>query len=200
MLNVEALGLFGTPQVSYKIDNGLWTDFITAPSGELTVSHPKLTLQGRHTIAVRTRIAESPHGVSRPKVIDFVVDYAAPDVTLKADHENDRLLVIAHDSVSGGKLEYAYAVGAGEPSDFGPARKISLSAVEVQGGVTVLVRDEAGHVGQAKWQVPTVSHRGPKSDGQTDVELISAKSGCSTSGAFGFVALAIAGLLRRKRR
>lgn len=202
VLDVHALGLSGTPEFAYRIDNGLWSTFL-APNAdsELEVSHPAFLLQGTHTIEVRSRMAEELHGISAPVKVGFVVDWEGPQVTLQVDRENDRVLVSAHDVVSApSELQYAYRVGAGSFSTFGPARDISLSAVEQAGGVWVQVRDAALNVTE-------VSHKVAKEFDRADVIENGAGSheagntGCSAAPvpffAFGFVGLLA--YLRRRR-
>ncbi len=86
--------------------------------------------------------------------IDFFIDWDAPTVKLRADRQLDRVIVEAHDVLTpDDALQFAYAVGDEVPGPFGAAREISLSAVEVKGGVRVLVRDERGNVGEARYRV-----------------------------------------------
>lgn len=198
VLDVSASGKAGSPQFSWKVDKGMWTDFVVAEGGELTVAHPVLALQGTHTISVRARIAEDPAGVSAIEEVPFVVDYAAPEVTLSTDEAADRVVVKARDAVST-TLEYAYQLGDGARSDFGPAQEISLSAAEQLGGVTVFARDALGNVGHATWKAPRIAQRASVSDdGEQPGALRGA--GCSAGGEWSAVALALAGLLRRRHK
>ncbi|MFT3709264.1 MAG: hypothetical protein QM817_16615 [Archangium sp.] len=196
IIDVRTLGKSGSAEFSFKIDDGLWTDFLPTENNELVVSHPRLLMQGRHVIHVRARIAEDPHAISVAQDVGFVVDWEAPEVSLTADTATDRVVVKARDVVSGDKLEFAYQVGNGPQSSFGAARPISLSAVEVQGGVTVFARDEFGNVGQAVYRAATVALR---PDGVTPIDsTLPAAAGCST-GSTALLLGALA-LLRRRRR
>jgi len=199
VLDVRTLGKSGSPEYSFKIDDGLWTDFRPADAeNTLEVSHPRFLLQGRHVIHVRTRIAEDPHAISAARDVGFVVDWEAPEITLKADPATDRLVVTANDVISGSKLVYAYGVGAAEPGTFGEPREISLSAIEQQGGVTVLVKDEQGNVGRASYVPPVVALR-PDAPANFEGSSKLANAGCSASGA-GLLLIGLAGFLRRRRR
>lgn len=202
VLHVEALGKPGTPEYSVRIDDGMWSDFLPAKGEALVVSHPRFLLQGPHTIWVRARVAEDPHGLSAPQKVGFLVDWEPPEVSLAADRQADRLEVRAHDVVSADpKLAYAYRVGDGEVSEFGEAREISLSAVEAQGGVTVLVRDEYGNVGEAAWRVPTIALR-PEAGGEVGsaVPMVPQPGGCAAVDGAALAGLfALVGLLRRRR-
>jgi hypothetical protein len=152
LLEVAVLDKAGTPELSVRVDDGLWSDFAPAPAGLLRVAQPRLLWQGPHTLWVRARVAEDPAGLSAPAAVPVVIDYEAPRVELAADRAHDRLLVRAADAVTPARaLTYAYRVGTGTTSAFGPSREIALSAVEAEGGVTVQVRDEQGHVGQATY-------------------------------------------------
>lgn len=196
VLDVRALGKSGSAEFSFKVDDGLWTDFVPAVNDELVVSHPRFLIQGRHVIHVRARVSEDQQGISAAQSIGFLVDWEAPEVSLSADQASDRVNVVANDVVSGQKIEFAYQVGTGPQSSFGAARPISLSAVEVQGGVTVFVRDEFGHVGQATYRPPTVALR-PENTGVID-SVLPASAGCSSG--LGIFALGALALLRRRRR
>lgn len=201
VLRVGASGKSGTLEYSVRVDEGLWTTFGPADDGRLTVSHPRFLIQGRHLIEVRARVAEEPQGISAPAPVGFVVDWAGPSVSLTADLAHDRLRVEARDAVSpSAALEYAYRVGAQAASPFGPARDISLSAVEAQGGVTVLVRDEAGNVGEAAWRAPTVALRDDVPGLSADGDGEGSPVGCSSVGGGALLGLwALAGVLRRRR-
>ncbi len=205
VLKVQALGKEGSPEFAYRIDDGLWSTFVRAENGELAISHARFLLQGTHTISVRSRVAEDEHGVSPAISVPFVVDFDAPTVTLREDRSADRLVVTAHDVVTApNALQFAYAVGQQAFGDFGPAREISLGAVEAQGGVTVRVRDELGNVGEATWRAPTVALRPDPSDASGAVSPVQRVPayGCSSVGGLGLefaFGLAVLALRRRHR-
>ena len=194
VLDVHTLGTSGSAEFSTKIDDGMWTDFRPVLNGELLVSHPRFLMQGQHVIHVRARIAEDSHAISAETTVGFKVDWEAPEISLKPDLANDRLVVHARDVVSADRLEFAYRVGEGDISTFGAAREISLSAIEQQGGVTVFARDEFGNVGEAVYRTATVALR------EDPAAEVAGKLGvgCSTTG--GLLALGALALLRRRRR
>lgn len=196
VLDVRTLGASGSPEYSFKIDDGMWTDFVPAQANELTVSHPRFLIQGRHVIHVRSRIAEDPHAISSQKDVGFMVDWEAPELSLRPDLEHDLLVVTARDVISADRLEFAYRVGEGSSSGFGPARDVSLSAIEVQGGVTVFARDEFGNVGQSIYRAAQVAVR-PEAVEQ--VPELTQRSGCSATGGLELLALGALALLRRRR-
>ncbi len=205
VIDVRQVGVAGTPEFAWRVDLGLWTDFVAAPVGELVVSHPGFLLQGRHLIEVRSRTAEDPHGVSSPVQLSFLVDWDAPEVRLDVDRDQDLLTVFAADAVSPDeKLQFAYRVGEGAWSDFGPGRPIDLAAIEAAGGMEVRVRDEAGNVGSARHALAAVDYRDGAiaSDQAGPSEAVGSQAaGCSAAlaspGLFGFAALL---LLARRRR
>jgi MYXO-CTERM domain-containing protein len=96
------------------------------------------------------------------------------------------------------KLQFAYAVGQAGFGDFGPARPISLSAVEAQGGVTVRVRDELGNVGERSWRAAQVALRPDLPDPVSAAPMPG--YGCSSTGGFGLLGLTALTLLVRRRR
>lgn len=205
VLNVAALGDVGTPEFATRVDHGLWTTFVAAPGGVLEVSHPALLIEGRHLLEVRSRMAESIHGVSAPVAVSVTVDYSPPSLTLRVDRAHDLLVVLAHDQVSSpDALRFAYQVGEGPWSDDGPARLIDLSAVEAAGGVRVRVTDEAGNFSQAAHRVPTVALR-PDAPDSSDPACrgVQCATGCSAAGgslgALAVAALAALACRRRKR-
>jgi hypothetical protein len=202
VLDVQANGKAGTAEYSVRIDNGLWADFVAAENGALRVSHPRFLIQGAHTIFIRSRVAEDPHGVSEEVAVPFMVDWDAPEVRLDVDRENDRLVVAARDVLSSREsLQFAYAVGEETPSGFGPAREISLSAIEAQGGVRVLVRDEVGNVGEARYRAAKVHLPGerPTSGLSNPVATPNGGGGCSAVGGPMLLALAVVVFGRRRR-
>jgi hypothetical protein len=198
-LEVQASGKPGTPEFAVKIDNGLWGDFQAAEAGVLTVSHPRFLIQGAHTIFVRSRVAEDPHGVSEAVAVPFFIDWDAPEVRLDVDRENDRVVVKARDVLTQvDALQYAYAVGDEAPGAFGPAREISLEAVEAQGGVRVLVRDEAGNVGEARYRAAVT-----RLPGERAAPALSTPASASSGGGCSAVSVSpmvLALLLVRARR
>ncbi len=202
VLDVQALGVSGTPEFAYRIDNGLWSTFLRPDAdGSLAVSHPAFLMQGVHVIEVRSRMAEEAHGISAPVKVGFVVDWEGPEVTLAADRENDRLNITAHDVVSADSaLQYAYRVGNGSFSSFGPAREISLSSIENGGGLTVQVRDEAGLVTEVQHKVAVEFDR--PSTGQGDAAPQTSGVGCSVvpSPLWALSLLGALTYLRRQKR
>ncbi|MFZ5468386.1 MAG: hypothetical protein ACOZIN_03020 [Myxococcota bacterium] len=200
VLDVRALGVEGTAEFAYRVDQGLWSTFLLANAQhELEVSHPAFLLQGQHVIEVRSRLADDPHGISAPVAIGFQVDWEPPEVSLHADRDNNRLLVEARDVISPPeKLTFAYAVGEGAFSDFGPTRLIDLAAIEAAGGLEVRVRDELGNVGEAAFRVPGAALH-PESEPAVAADSMP-NAGCtSTGGLIGFAALGLLGLLCRRR-
>ncbi|MHB8876226.1 MAG: MYXO-CTERM sorting domain-containing protein [Myxococcaceae bacterium] len=205
VLEVASLGEPGTPEFATRVDHGLWTTFVAASGGELEVSHPALWVPGHHLIEVRSRMAESIHGVSAPAGVSVTVDYSPPEVSLRVDREHGRLEVSARDFVSAPeRLSYAYRVGSGAWSEYGPPRLVDLEAIEREGGVSVRVRDETGNVGEAAHRAPTVALR-PEGEGVAFTgpacEGAQCASGCSSAGgAPGALLLAALGALLRRRR
>lgn len=191
VLDVEALGVSGTPEFAYRIDNGLWSTFLRPDAqSQLEVSHPAFLMQGAHTIEVRSRVAEEPHGVSVPVKVGFTVDWEGPKLRLEVDRARDRLVVHAHDVVSASQsLTYAYKVGVEDFTAFGAPREIALSAVEAAGGVSVRVRDDVGNVTEARHHVGTVLERPDRSE-NPGASVEPGNAGCATApGSWGLAAV-----------
>lgn len=200
LLDVQSLSKEGTATFSAKIDDGLWSEFLPAENGVLRVSHPRFLIQGQHTISVRSRVEEDPHGISEPVQVPFFIDWDAPEVKLSVDRESDLVIVKARDVLTPAEqLQYAYAVGDAMPGPFGAARDISLSAIEAQGGVRVLVKDVTGNVGEGRYRPATF---GAKPTSDSTVEIITPVApqqqvGCTA--APGLLALAALVFFRRRR-
>ena len=156
LLDVQAQGSAGAAEFAVKIDDGMWGEFYAAENGQLRVSHPRFLIQGQHTISVRARNAEDPQGISEPVMVPFFVDWDAPEVRVSVDRQSDLVIVKARDVLTpDDQLQYAYAIGEAMPGPFGAERPISLSAIEAQGGVRVLVKDSVGNVGEGKYRPAT---------------------------------------------
>ncbi len=196
VLDVRTFGTSGSAEFAYKIDDGLWNEFRPVQGNELVVAHPRFLLQGAHVIHVRARIAEDSHAVSAATQVGFMVDWEPPELSLQPDLDRDRLTVTARDVISADRLQFAYRVGEGATSEFGVAREISLSAVEQQGGVTVLARDEFGNVAQAIYRPAQVALR---PDVMEELPGQPSGAGCSTIGGLELLALGALALLRRRR-
>ncbi len=198
LLDVQATGLPGSVEYSYRIDQGLWSVFQPAAAdGTLEVAHPALLLQGRHVVAVRARLEEQPHGVSSPVELPVTIDWDAPELTLRPDPRSNRFELAARDVVDGNDLEYAYALGDQALSSFGPAQEVSFSAAERAGALRVQVKDRSGNVAEARWSAPVTIEHEPFHTA-ADGEPKSTGAGCTS--APGAVVLALASLLGARRR
>jgi hypothetical protein len=204
VLDVKMIGMSGTAEFGYRVDDGLWHAFQTAdPAGQLQVSDPAFLLQGIHRIDVRSRSSDEPRGISAPVSVGFLVDWEPPEVFLTVDRPNNTIHVAAHDVVTADPgLSYSYAVGQDAASEFGPARPIDLAAVDAAGGLTVRVRDQAGNVGEATYRAATVAVRGTGSAAVSIPTAAEEGGGCSTAGGGPALwwAWSLAGGMWRRRR
>jgi hypothetical protein len=202
-LAVGSLGDSANTEYAYRVNDGFWTEFHSAPGGTLEVMHPALLLDGRHQISVRAQPAEHPGAISQPVTVEVVLDRMPPFVELKRDRSEDAIRVQAFDNLSVPEtLQYAYRVGEGTWSSFGAPRPIHFAAVEAAGGVEVRVRDEAGNVGEASWHASvsaaTSLEAGPASEGSGAGRA----GGCGSTdnGWLGLAVLVAAGWLWRNDR
>lgn len=198
LLDVSAVGMPGSPEYDFRIDDGLWTEFRAAEGGVLPVTSARLLMQGQHTIWVRSRMAEVSHAVSDAVAVPVLIDWEPPEVSLSVDRPHDRVVVRARDVVSGDRLEFAYAVGDAGPGAFGPPREIALSSVDAQGGVTVWVRDEVGNVAEAHYAAPVVASR-PDTPSAGEVADPLPLQGCSSVAGLDVLGLLALGLFLRRR-
>ncbi len=189
-------------EYAYRVDGGLWSTWFDGP--RLEVEHPALLASGRHRLEVRARIAGEATmvGTAGDPVV-FLSDWEPPRVRLVEDRAAGTFRVEAKDDVSAtSALAFAYRVGDGRLSEFGPARPVDLAAVEAAGTLEVQVRDEAGHVGTAVWKAPQTPAAAAAGDEGGERTAGPSSLGCSAAGP-GLPSLLLAGLplwLRRRRR
>lgn len=198
VLDVDADG-GRTAEYSYRVDQGFWSEFHPAVDGRLRVSRAAFLLQGTHQIDVRARFAGDPKSVSPAVRVPFRVDWEPPQIAFVTGPDQ-RIEVRAHDVISGPQgLRYAYKLGEGAWSDFGPARALDEAAIRQAGGVSVRVQDEVGNVAERSWKgLTTLSRAAPAMATQT-------AQGCTAPGLPGGLASLLAfgawvGLRRRSRR
>ncbi len=191
-------------EYAWRVNGGLWSTWADGPT--LEVSHPAFILPGKHVIEVRARVSGEAQMVDpTPEPLTFLVDWDAPTVALEAAPASNRLLVHAHDSVSAPELlRFAYRLGGGELSEFGPAREIDLAAVEAAGGLEVQVLDEAGNVGGARWGFEAAVSRSAEGlAAEGEANAVAPAAGCSAAGAglAGLLSLVVLpmALLRRRQ-
>jgi len=194
VLDVRAEAATGPTEWAFRVDDGLWSTFRPA-QGELRVEHPALLLQGTHRIEVRTRLVDQPHAVSAPVAAEVTVDYQPPKLALRSDGAKGTLTAVARDLVTPPeKLKWFVQVGQGPRTDFQPLDALDLRAVEQAGGATIFVEDEAGHVAEASYRVPTTA------DHPDTPEAAGSRTfGCSAAGGLELLALS-AWLVGRRRR
>ncbi|MGC4114070.1 MAG: hypothetical protein QM765_05310 [Myxococcales bacterium] len=170
-------------EYAWRVDGGLWSTW--QPGPKLEVEHPALVGQTRHRIEVRARIAGDGTLVGPPSAgVTFAVDWEPPKVSLAPNAIAGLIDVEAADAVSPKEtLEFAYRVGDGTLSAFGPARPIDLLAIQAAGSIEVQVKDEAGLVGSATWKAPKTAGVTLPANGGAGEPLGGATSGCTSAGA-----------------
>jgi hypothetical protein len=131
--------------------------------------------------------------------VPFRVDWEPPRIAFVTGPDQ-RVEVRAHDVISGPDgLRYAYKVGDGAWSDFGPPRALDQAAIRQAGGVSVRVQDEVGNVAERSWKgLTTLSRAAPAMATQT-------AQGCTAPGLPGGLASLLVfgvwvGYRRRSRR
>jgi len=195
---VSATGYEGDVEYDTRVDQGLWTTFKPGPT--LTVTDPRLLIEGHHMIEVRGRPAHGM-GVSDPAPVqlDFLVDWEAPTVRIAASETG--MQVVATDNVDGPQaLRYRYQVGGGAFTDWGSARPIDAQATSEAGSLTVEVQDEAGNVGSATWRGLTDVAPSAGATSKPGADLNSKHGGCGSVGGGSLLGLALLGLALVSRR
>ena len=187
----------GATEYSYRVDDGFWSEFHPSTDGRLRVSRASFLLQGTHQIDVRARFAGDPGSVSPAVRVPFLVDWDPPELSLVRTADQG-LEVKARDVISGTALRYAYKLGDGAWSGYGPAHPIEREALRQAGGVSVRVQDESGNVAERSWKgLTTLSRVAPAATAAGQAQ------GCTAPGLPGGLVslLAMAGWcgLRRRR-
>jgi hypothetical protein len=186
----------GATEYSYRVDEGFWSEFHPSTDGRLRISRAAFLLQGTHQIDVRARFAGDPGSVSPAVRVPFLVDWDPPELSLVRTADQG-LEVKARDVISGTALRYAYKLGDGAWSDFGPARPIEREALRQAGGVSVRVEDESGNVAERSWKgLTTLSRIAPAAGAAGQAQ------GCTAPGLPGGLVslLAMAGWCGLRRR
>lgn len=195
VLDVAAVDASGAMEWAFRVDDGLWSTFRPA-QGELRVTHPALLLQGVHRVEVRTRPVGEPHAVSAAVPLEVTVDYQPPKLLLREDVTAGTVTPVARDLVTPNeKLQWLVQLGNGPRVALDPSKPLSLSAIEAAGGATVFVQDEAGHVAEASYRMPTTSDHPDTPDPTGGAR----RFGCSAVGGLELLALAAWLRLRAKR-
>jgi hypothetical protein len=133
----------------WRLDGGLWHPW--SYERWLTIRDPLLSIQMRHKVEVRSRVAREPRSMDvTPAVVEVVVDKTAPDVSFDKHPEKGKLGVHVSDLVSPAsavRVRYSLdgaAVGdwtradALEPIEVGSARAIAVEAVDEEGNVATV--------------------------------------------------------------
>lgn len=198
---IEARGLGATPndfrghEYAFRVNGGPWSSW--RAGGRLEVAKPVMRLQGTHRIEVRVREAGVPESTSTPAAIDFVVDHAAPRLTLELDHATRSVKSVASDAVAAvNELSFRYRANDGAWSAWGPARVFTLEELGANPALEAEVRDPSGHLAAARFGHVSVSTTTSTS---TSGSQTSVQAGC-THAAVSLLSLLGLLALRRNRR
>lgn len=199
VIDVAADGDGRPVEHAWRVNGGLWSQWQNGPT--LVVEHPAFLAQGRHTIDVRSQAAGDSDTIEAvPARVSFLVDWQAPQIELTPHRDRGILEVRATDAVTpDDRIQFAYRLGDGPVTDFGPRRPVSLAASEASGGrVEVFARDEAGLVRSAIWRMSV--GRGP--DRPVEESSAIEARGCAAAGgaALPGAAVLLAAMGRRTRR
>jgi len=178
-----------------NVDGTGWTAY--TPAAALTVTHPVLWIQGRHTLEVRARRIGDPTSADlTPTVLEVLVDTEAPEGKLALDAARGVVRAEARDRVSPPTaLRYRFLLDGKALSALSPAAEVALPAGARAEDVTAEVVDEAGLTGTLRFH------------GRTTDPPAAGGCGCAVGGApsstpLGAVWIALAiglGLALRRR-
>jgi hypothetical protein len=199
VVGVSAISDGKPVQYQWRVDGAFWHLWENGPT--MTIKDPSFFLQGWHTIEIRSRSAGDADTIEPvPVKIPFLVDWQPPEIYFTQDTEHHLLNVSGWDAVTPpDKIQFAYQLGDGAESEFGPARPVDLLAVEANGGrLVVFARDEAGNVGSRLFRMPVAS--GPNALGSNALAGAGETSGCGYAGGPALAALGAATAFARRRR
>ncbi|MEM9874983.1 MAG: hypothetical protein AAF928_08815 [Myxococcota bacterium] len=192
----------------YKVNRGLWRPF--TERRYLDVADPILRVQGRHEIAIRSRVVGVPGSLDpTPEVVVLRVDEEPPVVHLR-EHADGHLDIVTRDNVSGHAgttVRVRYLVD-GDWSEWSTwAAPDTLELPRQDDGevdeIEVEARDEAGHIGTTSSALIRGRNTGGAGDGGCGCRMAGSVDDTSSSdrGA-GMLALAagLAALAGRRRR
>lgn len=195
LVDVRAEGLrpagFRGSEFSWRLNGGFWSPW--TPRSRLEIGAPVLRLAGRHVVEVRAReqgVAESAD--LSPAVLVADIDRAAPQVTLVVDDAQRLVAVATDDSTPVDALEYRFTLDGRTPGEWSWQKGLDLAALDGVGSVRAEVRDAAGRIGTAQWDLTQRPAGAAKANAQGDTA-----GGCAQVGVG---ALALAGLLALRRR
>ena len=189
-------------EFSHRVDGSFWRPWTL--DREVTLAPPILSIQGRHRIEVRSRVAGEPKTVDRtPAVVEVVVDASAPEIDIEPPSDDDSLRVHVWDVVSAPEdVLVRITLDDGEPGPWIAAD--GLEPIDVSGAdtITVEAQDEEGNLGK-RTEAIIRGREDPdlKKGGLCNCRLPGGPTGDGSSTlAAAFVLLAIGLTLGRRRR
>jgi hypothetical protein len=208
-LSLDAVGNHGKAvEWAWKIDNGMWHDWVTDPNPVL--NDDIFLLQGRHTIDVRSRLrGDWLSEDSTPEHLTVMIDSMAPELHPARADDGDGIVFGGFDIVTDdAKLLYSWMDANGNRTEWTTTDRLSkdeMRAITDDGSkkFQIWAKDEAGNIGQAVVDtVPMLGFHGrttnPPSGGGCNCEMGGRSEG-SNSGPIALVVLmALVCLWRRK--
>lgn len=167
---------FDDAEFSWRIGGGLWS--LWTPGPALEIRDPRLRIEGRHTLEVRSRPAAAVGGQGRhTAAIEVLVDWAPPEI--EADALDGRVSVRAQDNLHReDELEMRFATDDHAWSPWGPVDDFVVRSDARQ--VMVEVRDPSGNTGRLETSMKR-SEAGQAASGEPPTASTSPRAGCSAA-------------------
>lgn len=150
-LRVDVPGVRRDAEFQLRVDGGLWSTWMRGP--ELVARSPRLYLQGRHQIEVRSRLVGEPKSLeTRPVSRTVYLDAELPQLRLRRE---GALLVAEVDELvtPQQELEFAYRLDDGPFGQFTRQNR-TIDLRQLPAGarrIEVRVRDAGGNLASARY-------------------------------------------------
>lgn len=184
-------------EYAYRVDQGVWHPFTREHT--IDVKDAWLSVQGRHVVSVRSRVAGQPNTMdATPATVEVLVDVDAPAIRVGRE-ENGQVALTVNDFVSseGHQVMVRTRLDEGAWSEWQAASDVQSVDVAEAEMISVEARDEEGNVAS----VAQAIIRGgsiPDGTGGCGCEAAGSDSGPRTLFAFALAAMAAA-VIRRSR-
>ncbi len=187
-------------EYSWRIDRQTWSSFSTET--QYDIQDFAFAGPGRHTIAVRARIAGEPTTAdSEPAQFTFIIDPVAPELSA---HLDEGAVVAEATDNQNTALEYSFQFDNGPASEWGASDRMAVPEGATR--IVVRVRDASGNVTERIITRQALIRGGATTDsgsGGCGCRVAGASSNNSGRGSAGLLGLFAAGVViaaRRRRR
>ena len=180
-----------TIEYQYRVDQGFWHPY--TKSRRIDVQDGWLRAQGKHVIAVRSKVAGDPSTLDAdPVEVEVVVDAVPPSITI-GKVEAGKVALTFKDKVSGDRSVGRVRLDGGKWTEWQLVTALATIAVGEANDIDVEAKDEEGNVGTASQELV----RGRVEVGAAGCGCAVAGADESTGGSVWLLGVAIAGIASR---